>query len=82
MAIIIKLVALAGFAIMFVWTLITGREQVPLTDRTQIVAVSEEETAALGAQAFQEVLSRTRSCGPGRMRAGAVDRAADRGGGR
>jgi hypothetical protein len=33
MAIIIKLVALAGFAIMFVWTLITGREQVPLTDR-------------------------------------------------
>jgi predicted Zn-dependent protease len=58
MAIIIKLVALAGFAIMFVWTLITGREQVPLTDRTQVIAVSEEETAALGAQAFQEVLSR------------------------
>ena len=58
MAILVKLVALVAFAFMFVWTLITGREQVPLTDRTQIIAVSEEESAALGARAFAEVLSR------------------------
>lgn len=58
MILIVKLFALIGFAVMFVWTLVTGREQVPLTDRTQIVAVSEEETAALGAQAFEEVISR------------------------
>ena len=53
---IVKLVALLGFAVMFVWTLITGREAVPLTERTQIIGVSEEEAAALGAQAFAEVL--------------------------
>lgn len=56
-AIAIKLLALIGFAIMFVWTLITGREAVPLTERTQIISVSEEEAAALGAQAYREVLS-------------------------
>jgi predicted Zn-dependent protease len=56
MAIVVKLVALLGFAIMFVWTLITGREEVPLTERTQVVSVSEEDAAALGAQAFADVL--------------------------
>ena len=65
MVIIVKLVALIGFAIMFVWTLITGREQVPLTDRTQIIAVSEDEVAALGAQAFEEVLRTTPVVGSG-----------------
>ncbi len=59
MVLIVKLVALIGFAIMFVWTLITGREQVPLTDRTQVIAVAEEEVAALGEQAFEEVLQKT-----------------------
>lgn len=56
-AIAVKLIALVGFAIMFVWTLITGREAVPLTERTQIISVSNEEAAALGAQAYREVLS-------------------------
>ena len=65
MVLIVKLVALVGFAIMFVWTLITGREQVPLTDRTQIIAVSEEEVAALGAQAFEEVLRTNQVIGSG-----------------
>ena len=58
MVILVKLIAIVGFAIMFVWTLITGRQDVPLTDRTQIVAVSEEEAAQLGANAFAEVLGR------------------------
>jgi predicted Zn-dependent protease len=56
MILIAKVVALIGFAVMFVWTLITGREAVPLTERTQIIAVSEAEAAAMGAQAFDEVL--------------------------
>jgi len=64
-AIIVKLVALAGFAVMFVWTVITGREEVPLTDRTQIIAVSEDDAAALGAQAFSEVLSKYQVVGFG-----------------
>ena len=60
-----KLIALIGFAVMFVWTLITGREAVPLTERTQIIAVSDEEAAALGAQAFREVLSQHEAVGSG-----------------
>ena len=55
---IIKILALIGFAAVFVWTWLTGREAVPITDRTQIVAISEEEAASLGEQAFDEVLSR------------------------
>jgi predicted Zn-dependent protease len=63
---IVKAFALIGFAVMFVWTLITGREQVPLTERTQIISVSDEEANALGAQAFEEVLQthRTVTTGP------------------
>jgi predicted Zn-dependent protease len=64
-AIAFKLIALIGFAIMFVWTLLTGREAVPLTDRTQIIAVSNEEAAALGAQAFREVLSQHQAISSG-----------------
>lgn len=64
-AVIVKLFALLAFAVMFVWTLITGREDVPLTDRTQIIAVSEEDAAALGAQAFSEVLSKYQVVGSG-----------------
>jgi predicted Zn-dependent protease len=58
MTLIVKLVALIGFAIMFVWTLLTGREEVLITDRTQIVSVSDAEAAALGAQAFEEMVRR------------------------
>jgi predicted Zn-dependent protease len=58
MALLVKLVALIGFAIMFVWTLITGREEVMITDRTQIISVSDAEAAALGAQAFEEMIRR------------------------
>lgn len=57
---LVKVIALVGFGVMFVWTLITGREAVPLTERTQIITVSEEDAATLGAQAFQEVLSQNR----------------------
>ena len=57
LALLVKLIALVGFAVMFVWTLVTGREAVPLTERTQIISVSDEEAEALGAQAYREVLS-------------------------
>ena len=62
---IIKLFALLGFAVMFVWTLITGREEVPLTERTQIIAVAEDEVAALGAQAFREAVGKHQVIGSG-----------------
>jgi len=63
---LVKLLALVGFAVMFVWTLITGREEVPLTERTQIISISEDDAAALGTQAFREVLQQYRivSSGP------------------
>ena len=56
MVLIAKVLALVAFAVTFVWTLITGREEVPLTERTQVIAVSEEQAAELGAQAYREVL--------------------------
>ena len=58
MILLVKLVALIGFVAMFVWTLITGREEVVITERTQIISISDEEAAALGAQAFGEITSR------------------------
>jgi predicted Zn-dependent protease len=61
----IKFVALLGFAVMFFWTLITGREEVPLTERTQIIAVAEDQVAALGEQAFRDVLQKHRVVGSG-----------------
>ena len=79
-AIAVKLIALVGFAVMFVWTLITGREAVPLTERTQIISVSEEEAAALGAQAYREVLSQHQAVqtGPAAERVQAIaERIAD-----
>jgi predicted Zn-dependent protease len=60
LTLLVKLIALLGFGVMFVWTLITGREAVPLTERTQVITVSEEDAAALGAQAFREVLTQNR----------------------
>jgi hypothetical protein len=42
LTLLVKLIALLGFGVMFVWTLITGREAVPLTERTQVITVSEE----------------------------------------
>src|SRR5688500_8678642 len=80
MILIAKIVALIGFAVMFVWTLITGREEVPLTERTQIIAVSEEEAAAIGAQAFREILGEHQlvSSGPQVARvAGVAERIAE-----
>jgi predicted Zn-dependent protease len=83
MALLVKLVALIGFAIMFVWTLITGREEVVITDRTQIISVSDAEAAALGAQAFEEMVRRYPRVGSGpdaarvAMIAGRIAAAAD-----
>jgi hypothetical protein len=65
MTLLVKLVALIGFAIMFVWTLVAGREEVVITDRTQIISVSDAEAAALGAQAFEEMVNRYPRVGHG-----------------
>ncbi len=65
MTLLVKLVALIGFAIMFVWTLVACREEVVITDRTQIISVSDAEAAALGAQAFEEMVNRYPRVGHG-----------------
>ena len=76
MILIAKIFALIGFAVMFVWILITGREEVPLTERTQIISISEEDAAAIGEQGFQEVLREHEvvSTGPEAARVVAVAR--------
>lgn len=56
MTLLIKLFALIGLAVMFAWTWLTGRVEVPLTGRTQVVSVSREEASALGERAFADVL--------------------------
>lgn len=60
MGLLIKLLALIGLAVMFAWTWLTGRVEVPVTGRTQVIAVSREEAAALGERAFADMLSRNR----------------------
>ena len=61
----LKLFALLAFAIMFVWTWLTGREEVPITGRTQVIAVSEEEAARLGARAYEQAVSQYPMIGEG-----------------
>jgi len=56
-ALVLKLFALLAMVVLIAWTWLTDRETVPLSERTQIVSFSEEEMAALGAQAYNQAIA-------------------------
>lgn len=47
------------FALYFGYTWLTGREEAPLTGRTQLINVSREQETALGLQSYSEILSQS-----------------------
>lgn len=61
----LEILAAILFALTIAWQWLTGGSEVPYTGRNQIVAVSHEDAAAMGAQAFEEVLQRHRVVGGG-----------------
>ncbi|ESR23399.1 M48 family metallopeptidase [Lutibaculum baratangense] len=56
-----EILAAIGFAISFAWAWLTGGDEVPLTERSQVILIDSGEESALGARAFEEVLSRHRA---------------------
>jgi predicted Zn-dependent protease len=59
-----RLVPIVLFAIYGVYFWLSNRTEVPLTGRTQIVAMSTEQEMALGLQSYREILSRERVLEP------------------
>lgn len=56
----LRLLPVAAFAIYFLWFYFSNQEEVPLTGRTQLVDMSQEQEMALGLQSYREILSRER----------------------
>ncbi len=57
---VLRLLPVAAFAIYFLWFYVSHREEVPLTGRTQLVDMSQEQEMALGLQSYREILSQER----------------------
>lgn len=55
-----RLIPLALFAVYGLWYYFSNQEQVPMTDRKQLVDISREQEMALGLQSYQQILSSER----------------------
>ncbi len=56
----LRLLPIAAFGIYFLWFYLSHQEEVPLTGRSQLVDISQEQEMALGLQSYREILSRER----------------------
>ncbi len=57
---LLRLLPVAAFALYFLWFYSSHREEVPLTGRTQLVDMSQEQEMALGLQSYRQILAQER----------------------
>lgn len=55
---LVRLLPIAGFLLYAGWYYLSNQEEVPLTGRTQLVDLSQEQEMALGLQSYRDILSR------------------------